>query len=105
MGMALALAGPALAQAAQPGAAAGSYPTKPIRLVVPSAPGGGTDIIARLIAQGLTESWGQTVVVDNRGGAGGMEPLTSTPEEFADLIRRELPRWHRVVKEANIRVE
>jgi tripartite-type tricarboxylate transporter receptor subunit TctC len=43
--------------------------------------------------------------LSERYAAGGMEPLSSTPEEFADRIKREIPRWHRVVKEANIRVE
>ena len=46
------------------------YPAKLIRLIVPTAPGGGTDLLGRVLAQQLTEALGQSVVVDNRGGAG-----------------------------------
>ena len=49
-----------------------SYPAKPVRLIVPFAAGGGTDLVARTLAQRLTESLGHTFVVENRGGAGGV---------------------------------
>ncbi len=52
-------------------AQAQNYPNRPVRIIVAFAPGGANDIVTRVVAQKLTEIWGQTIVVDNRGGAGG----------------------------------
>jgi len=80
LGIMLIVALPALAQ---------SYPSKPIRLVLPYPPGGGTDVIARPLAQKLTEQLGQQVIVDNRGGAGGnigMEFVAKSPADGYTLL-------------------
>jgi tripartite-type tricarboxylate transporter receptor subunit TctC len=52
-------------------AAAQSWPHKPVKFIVPFAPGGATDIAARMLGEKLTQVWGQTVIIENRGGAGG----------------------------------
>ena len=67
----IALFAGAAALAAEPSAATGTYPSRPIRLLVPFAPGGGSDAMARIITPRLAGAMGQTWVVDNRGGAGG----------------------------------
>jgi tripartite-type tricarboxylate transporter receptor subunit TctC len=66
--VALGLAGVSAVTPAQ----AQNYPTKPVRLIVPFPPGGSNDIVGRVMAQELTEKLGKQVVVDNRGGAGGV---------------------------------
>ena len=69
------LGGPAHAQ---------DYPQKPVRFIVGFSPGGGSDILARLLSDKLTESWGRPFVVDNRSGAGGTIALSLTANAAPD---------------------
>src|SRR4029079_17162741 len=65
------------------------YPTKPIRLIVTTPPGGGTDTVARAISDKLTPALGQPVIVDNRGGAGGRiaaELVARAPKDGYTLL-------------------
>lgn len=66
------------------GAWAQSYPAKPIKMVVPFPPGGSTDLVARHLAQGLTNDLGQAVVIDNRGGANGIVGAQAAAQSPAD---------------------
>ncbi len=67
-----------------------SYPARPVRMVVPFPAGGATDIVGRVVAQKLAESWGHQVIVDNRGGAGGTigsdAAAKSAPDGYTILV-------------------
>ncbi|MBU6224185.1 MAG: tripartite tricarboxylate transporter substrate binding protein [Burkholderiales bacterium] len=63
-----------------------TWPTKPVRLIVPFAPGGSTDVVARMLGQKLMDVWGQSVVVENRSGAGG--------NLGADVVAKATPDGH-----------
>ena len=64
--------------------AADTYPSRPIRMIVPFPPGGGNDIVARIVAIELGKGLGQQVVIDNRGGAGGTIGTDMTAKAPAD---------------------
>ena len=82
----LALAALALAVG---GAGAQDFPTRPVKILVPQTPGGASDALARIVAQKLSEKWGQPVVVENRAGAGGnvgMEVVANAPADGYTLL-------------------
>jgi tripartite-type tricarboxylate transporter receptor subunit TctC len=80
----------ALLAGAATGVAAQSYPTRPVTLVVPFPPGGGNDALARAVAERMSKTLGQQVVVDNRGGAGGTvatrAAAKSAPDGYTILL-------------------
>jgi len=70
-----------------------NYPTRPIRIIVPTAAAGPTDLTARAIAQRMTEAWGQQIIIDNRGGAGGIIAheiaAKAAPDGYTLISRRQ----------------
>ena len=78
-----------------------TYPSRPVRIFVPFAPAGSTDIVARLIGQWLSERLGQQFVIDNRPGGGsniGTEAVVRAPADFGEFIAAETEKWAKVVK-------
>jgi len=89
--------------------AQGTYPTKSIRLIVPYPPGGGADVMGRVLAEALSARFAQQVVVDNRGGANspealarltpqGFDPEPSTPQHVTQYVKSEVVRYGKLLK-------
>ena len=83
----------ALICAAGPAGAEGGYPSRPIRISVPFSPGGSTDLLARGLAKYMTQTWSQSVVVENRPGAGGIlalnEALKAPPDGYSLVVHSD----------------
>jgi tripartite-type tricarboxylate transporter receptor subunit TctC len=102
------------------GAWAQNWPTKPVKLINGYPPGGGADILARMVAEKLTEVLGQQVIVDNRTGATGLiaaaavaaklvalgfQPLGGGIEDMKQTIKRDRAKWKAVIEAQGIRLE
>jgi tripartite-type tricarboxylate transporter receptor subunit TctC len=114
-----------------PAVCAQDYPTRPVTIIVPTGPGGGTDIIARLIGAQLAQQLGQAFVIDNRPGAGLLvgttaaakaepdgyallpasiraaagEPATMPLADIEPFVAAEIAKWADVIKRAGVRVD
>lgn len=86
-----------IAGLAAPGKSQTNYPNKPIRMVIPFPPGGPTDIVGRIVAHGLSESFGQTVTIENKPGASGMIG--------ADIVAKASPDGYTLLVNVSAHVE
>jgi tripartite-type tricarboxylate transporter receptor subunit TctC len=98
MSRALILSIAAFACAASLAHAADEYPARAVRIVVPFAPGGGTDVVGRILAQQLTQRLKQSFVVDNR-------PAGGTPEQFGALIKSDMDKWGDIGKRLGVKLD
>src|SRR6266850_813618 len=91
------------------GASAHDWPSKPVRFIVPYPPGGGTDVIARIVQQPLSEAFGQPIVIENRGGAGGVVgtevAAKSAPDGYTFLFTLSSHTINPVLYKVNFDVE
>ena len=89
-------------------ASAQTYPARPITMIVPLAPGGSTDVIGRIMAEGMRATLGQPVIVENSTGAGGtigIGRLARTPEGLTAFHKAEIEKWWPIIKAAGIKVQ
>jgi len=87
----------------------GTNPNQTLKIVVPFTAGGGVDVVARIVAPKLSEELGQTVIIENRGGAGGMLGATAVAQSPADRLhaahRHRQHAWHQLqrLRQADLR--